>query len=157
MTDREDAPPGTTRRAMLLGMGALGVGALGALAGCGTSTPPPPSGTGNGGHNPGDNAPIPGAANNQPIKVADIAVGGGAIFPEQNVVVTQPVAGQFKAFSATCTHQECLVAHIANGKIVCPCHGSQFNIADGSVAQGPADRPLPSKTATVTGDTITVS
>ena len=89
--------------------------------------------------------------------MTDIPAGGGAIFPDQNVVVTQPVAGQFKAFSATCTHEQCIVSRIQQGRIICPCHGSEYNIADGSVANGPATRPLPPKTATVTGDTITVA
>ena len=155
MTDRVN--PGATRRTVLLGVGAMGVGALGAaaIAGCATSTPPPSSDGGNAGNNPGNGAPVP--ATKQPIKVADIQVGGGAIYPDQDVVVVQPVAGQFKAFSATCTHQGCLVSRIVNDKIICPCHGSQYNLADGSVAQGPANQPLPPRTATVTGDTITIS
>jgi Rieske Fe-S protein len=149
MTDRE--VPGATRRAVLLGAGAIG--AVGVLAACGTSTPTPPAG--NGGNGGGGATDPP--ASPETIKVADIRVGSGAIYPVQGVVVTQPVAGQFKAFSSTCTHQGCTVTRIDQGKIICPCHGSQYNIADGSVAQGPAPAPLPAKTATVTGDTITVS
>ena len=38
-------------------------------------------------------------------RTSDIPVGGGAVFAEQDIVVTQPEAGQFRAFSATCTHQ----------------------------------------------------
>jgi Rieske Fe-S protein len=143
MTDREAA--GATRRAVLLGAGAIG--AAGVLAACATSTQTPPAGSG------GNEAP----PSPETIKVADIHVGGGAIYPVQGVVVTQPVAGQFKAFSSICTHQGCMVTHIDQGKITCPCHGSQYSIADGSVIQGPAPAPLPQKTATVTGDTITVS
>jgi Rieske Fe-S protein len=150
MTD-PDQPiqaPGTTRRALLLGAGAIG--AAGVLAACGSSSPTTTN-PGNGGN--GGGAP----ASPQPVKVSDVPVGGGAIFADQNFVVTQPTAGQFKAFSATCTHQQCLVSRIQGDKIICPCHGSQYNIADGSVAVGPATRPLPARTATVTGDTITVS
>jgi Rieske Fe-S protein len=150
MTD-PDQPiqaPGTTRRALLLGAGAIG--AAGVLAACGSSSPTTTN-PGNGGN--GGGAP----ASPQPVKVSDVPVGGGAIFADQNFVVTQPIAGQFKAFSATCTHQQCLVSRIQGDKIICPCHGSQYNIADGSVAVGPATRPLPARTATVTGDTITVS
>jgi Rieske Fe-S protein len=150
MTDRDQPiqAPGTTRRALLLGAGAIG--AAGVLAGCGSSSPTTTN-PGNGGN--GGGAP----ASPQPVKVSDVPVGGGAIFADQNFVVTQPIAGQFKAFSATCTHQQCLVSRIQGDKIICPCHGSQYNIADGSVAVGPATRPLPARTATVTGDTITVS
>ena len=53
--------------------------------------------------------------------------------------MTQPTAGTFKAFSAICTHQGCMVGEVADGTIICPCHGSQFTIADGSVAQRPGD------------------
>jgi Rieske Fe-S protein len=150
MTDRDQPiqAPGTTRRALLLGAGAIG--AAGVLAACGTSSP---STT-----NPGDGGNGGGApASPQPVKVSDVPVGGGVIFADQNFVVTQPTAGQFKAFSATCTHEQCLVSRIQGDKIICPCHGSEYNIADGSVAVGPAVRPLPARTAAVTGDTITVS
>jgi len=70
------------------------------------------------------------------------------------VVVTQPTAGDFKAFSATCTHQGCKVKSVADGNIVCPCHGSKFAIADGSVTNGPAKSPLPEKTISVDGNSI---
>ncbi|SDK48495.1 Rieske Fe-S protein [Nonomuraea maritima] len=87
-------------------------------------------------------------------KTADIPVGGGTIFKDQKIVVTQPTEGDFKAFSATCTHQGCTVGSVEGDAIVCPCHGSQFAIADGSVKNGPAERPLPAQQITVEGDQI---
>jgi Rieske Fe-S protein len=85
---------------------------------------------------------------------ADIPVGGGKIFKDEKVVVTQPTKGDFKAFSAVCTHQGCTVGSVADGLINCPCHKSSFRIADGSVTSGPATRPLPAEQITVEGDSI---
>ena len=85
---------------------------------------------------------------------SEIPVGGGMIFPAKLTVVTQPTAGEFKAFSAVCTHMGCTVNQIANGRIDCPCHGSEYSITDGAVLAGPAPKPLPAKTIKVTGDSI---
>ena len=84
-------------------------------------------------------------------------MGGGKIFSDEKIVVTQPTAGEFKAFSSICTHQGCPVTKVADGTIDCTCHGSKYSIEDGSVEDGPAPKPLPEKTVTVTGDTLTVS
>ncbi|MFJ3229092.1 Rieske (2Fe-2S) protein [Streptomyces sp. NPDC086783] len=84
----------------------------------------------------------------------DIPVGGGKIFKEQKIVVTQPEKGDFKAFSAVCTHAGCTVASVSDGTINCPCHGSKFRIEDASVADGPAPRPLPAEKITVSGNSI---
>jgi Rieske Fe-S protein len=40
---------------------------------------------------------------------SDVPEGGGTVFSQQKVVVTQPEPGDFKAFTAVCTHQGCLV------------------------------------------------
>jgi Rieske Fe-S protein len=83
-----------------------------------------------------------------------IPVGGGMIFASQTTVVTQPTAGEFKVFSAVCTHMGCIVNQIADGRIDCPCHGSEYSITDGAVLAGPAPKPLPAKPFKVTGDSI---
>ncbi|MEV4115882.1 Rieske (2Fe-2S) protein [Nonomuraea sp. NPDC049695] len=85
---------------------------------------------------------------------ADIPEGGGKVFENEKIVVTQPSAGEFKAFTAVCTHAGCTVATVSNKTINCPCHGSKFNINDGSVANGPAGEPLAEKKITVDGDKI---
>jgi Rieske Fe-S protein len=87
-------------------------------------------------------------------RAADIPVGGGAVFPDRDVVVTQPTAGRFRAFSATCTHQGCAVGEVSEGTIVCTCHGSRFAVEDGAVVEGPADAPLPERAIEVDGDQI---
>ncbi|POX62543.1 iron-sulfur protein [Streptomyces sp. Ru62] len=87
-------------------------------------------------------------------RTSDIPEGGGKVFKEEKVVVTQPKKGDFKAFSAICTHQGCTVNTVADGTIDCPCHGSRFRIEDGSVARGPATRPLPKRSIKVDGKSI---
>ncbi|MFF7215582.1 Rieske (2Fe-2S) protein [Streptomyces sp. NPDC008238] len=79
------------------------------------------------------------------VKTADVPVGGGTVLTDKKIVVTQPEAGEFKAFSAVCTHQGCLVNSVADGTINCPCHGSKFRITDASVVAGPAAKPLPAE------------
>ena len=84
-------------------------------------------------------------------------VGGGKIYAAEKVVVTQPTEGDFKAFSAVCTHQGCVVAEIKGEDIDCNCHGSRFSIKDGSVVNGPAKKPLEPLAVKTDGGEITVS
>jgi Rieske Fe-S protein len=84
-----------------------------------------------------------------------VPVGGGTILAAQKIVLTQPTAGDYKAFTAVCTHRGCVVAKVENGLIACPCHGSQYHIADGSVANGPATQALAPITIKVTDGQIT--
>ncbi|MEU4874238.1 Rieske (2Fe-2S) protein [Streptomyces sp. NPDC021608] len=106
-----------------------------------------------GGTSGGDN----GAAGAALTKTADIPEGGGKVFGSEKVVVTQPTAGTYKAFSAVCTHAGCAVKSISDGVINCPCHNSNFSIADGSVKSGPARKPLPEVPIKVSGDSITLA
>ncbi len=147
-----EQPRAFDRRTVIRSAGAVtaGVVGVGALAACGSSVSAAPGGGQQGGGAPG--------AGPLSVKTSQIPVGGGVIFPEQLVVVTQPTAGQFKAFSATCTHQQCAVTRVEKGKIICPCHESLFDITTGApTANSPAKRPLPARTATVSGDTVTVA
>ncbi|MDT5154866.1 MAG: hypothetical protein QOI01_6599 [Mycobacterium sp.] len=84
-------------------------------------------------------------------KTTAVPVGSGLIVDD--VVITQPTAGVFKGFSTVCTHAGCHVSEVTDGKIVCPCHGSKFNL-DGSVDHGPAKKPLEAKPVSVQGDSI---
>ena len=87
-------------------------------------------------------------------QASDIPVGGGKVFTDAKVVVTQPTKGVFKAFSAVCTHVGCLCNQVADGTIDCPCHGSKFTISTGAVVAGPAPSPLAAAPITVTGGKI---
>jgi nitrite reductase/ring-hydroxylating ferredoxin subunit len=89
-------------------------------------------------------------------RTADIPVGGGTIFAESQTVVTQPTAGEFRAFSAICTHQNCPVTEVTD-TINCNCHGSKFSITDGSVVNPPATQALAAKQVTVEGEDLTVT
>ena len=83
-----------------------------------------------------------------------VQVGGGTIIGGKNIVITQPEAGTFKAFTAVCTHAGCIVNSVSGGTINCPCHGSQFSIKDGSVVHGPASSPLAAIAIKVEGTSI---
>ncbi|NUP51244.1 MAG: Rieske (2Fe-2S) protein [Catenulispora sp.] len=129
-----------SRRAVL----GTAVGAAGALCGgCATygakSGTPAPAATTSAAGSSGPAAPPAAAAL---AASSAVPVGGGTILADRQIVLAQPTAGTFKAFTAVCTHQGCTVSSIDKGLIICPCHGSRFHLADGSVAAGPAARPL---------------
>jgi Rieske Fe-S protein len=110
------------------------------------SAPSSASGAGGGG--------TAGAQGSALATTSEIAVGSGKIFTSEKIVVTQPNSGDFKAFSAVCTHMGCIVSTISNGTIDCPCHGSQYSISTGAVVGGPAPSPLPAQAIKVTGSNI---
>ena len=91
------------------------------------------------------------------LATSDVPVGGGVVLQARQVVVTQPTAGTFKAFSAICTHEGCMVTDVANGTIGCPCHNGKFSATDGSVQGGPPPAPLAEVKLTVSGSTITLA
>ena len=149
----------TSRRLVLASCAAVvtGVG----CAACG-------SGAGGRGDGPGrqDGAPAtapataPAAAGDVSIVVArtgDVPVGGGLVLADHPVVITQPRAGVFKAFTAICTHQGCTVSRVGNGTIDCPCHGSRYSMTDGSVVQGPATVALTVVPVSVADGQVSIS
>ena len=75
-------------------------------------------------------------------RAADVPVGGCQVFAAKGTVVTQPTEGEFKAFDAECSHRGCFVSSSTRGFIPCACHGSRFDLTDGSVLAGPAKQPL---------------
>ena len=88
---------------------------------------------------------------------ADVPKGGGVILQSADFVVTQPTAGDYKAFSSTCTHMGTKVGEINGDVIKCLKHGSEFSIQDGSVVNGPATSPLPEAKITESGDKLVIS
>jgi Rieske Fe-S protein len=87
-------------------------------------------------------------------KTSDVPVGGGTILADKKIVITQPQSGTFHAFTAVCTHAGCTVGSVSSGTINCPCHGSRFNISNGSVVNGPAASPLAPVNIKVQGTSI---
>ncbi len=154
MTD----PPLTRRRALGAAVGGL---SLPLLAACG--------GGGGGGGTGTAQSPGKGSSHGNGsvsavlVPTRNVPVGGGVILANENVVVTQPKKGTFEGFSATCTHQGCLLANVAGGTINCGCHGSQFSITDGSNVTGPLGSPagsvpaLPRVGVTVKGQDVVPS
>jgi Rieske Fe-S protein len=143
----DEQPASIDRRTVLRGAvvaGAAGIVGVG-LAGC-SSDDGGDGGDGGGGLESPVNVPV-----------AEVPVGGGVIVGSGSVVVTQPEAGTFKAFSGVCTHQGCPVSSVGDGTITCNCHGSQFSVDDGSVTAGPARRALAELTVTLDGDQLVVS
>lgn len=144
--ERVTAAP--SRRGALGIAGLAGIGAVGVvtLSACGSS-----------GDDDASSAQVPPKIKGKVIaKKSDIPVGGGKVFEDTKVVVTQPTKGDFKAFTAVCTHKGCTVGDVQNGVIECPCHGSEFSAADGSVKQGPATTKLPEFTVKMKDDGITL-
>ena len=140
------------RRRALAGSAALAVGAP-VLAACGSDgSTAVDSGTSEGTGGSGGSG---GSGSGESLASAtDVPVGGCFVVQDAKVVVTQPTEGDFKAFTAVCTHQGCLVETSTEGDIPCPCHSSKFSLEDGSPVSGPATSALAPVEITVDGDSI---
>ena len=148
---------GASRRALVGGVVGLGVG-VPLLAACGSDDRSDSSAGGSSGGSSDSGSSGGGTTSSGGITTtSEVPVGGGKISPGEKVVVTQPTEGDFKAFSAVCTHQGCVVAEIKGEEIDCTCHGSKFSIADGSVLEGPATKSLEALKVTVSGNEISVA
>lgn len=158
-TDTRPAPaePTTTggpsmgRRAAIAGAGAAAVGVVAACSSGASSS----SGGAPAAEQPGTDLPE-GAPGTVLGPVSEVPVGGGTVFAEAQVVVTQPAAGRFQGLSTVCPHQGCQVNAVRDGAVVCPCHGSRFGL-DGAVLEGPATTPLARRAVTVKGQDVTLA
>ncbi|MFE6777337.1 Rieske (2Fe-2S) protein [Streptomyces sp. NPDC057702] len=72
-----------------------------------------------------------------------VPVGEAKLYRDDRLLVSQPAKGEFRAFSAVCTHSGCTLRKIEDGEAECPCHHSKFDPATGKVLDGPAGAPLP--------------
>jgi len=83
-----------------------------------------------------------GATEGPIASTTDVPEGSAKIFPEHKIVITNDPPGNFQGFSYLCTHMGCPVTGVDAELIKCTCHGSEFSTHDGSVARGPATKPL---------------
>ncbi|MFE0257106.1 Rieske (2Fe-2S) protein [Streptomyces sp. NPDC059010] len=145
-----------SRRSVVAAVGAAGLAV--ALTACGSEEDASGSSTEQGAAGGGATSASGGGAGGAALaKTADIPEGSGKVFSDQKVVVSQPAAGDFKAFSTICTHRDCPMIDLKEDTLSCSCHGSQFSVLDGSVKKGPATEPLAAKQITVSGDSITLA
>jgi Rieske Fe-S protein len=98
-----------------------------------------------------------GAAGGQAIaQASEVAPGSAVKFKDSGnpAVLIHLQSGDFVAYSAVCTHQQCTVAY-DNGLLACPCHGSVFDPTNGAeVVNGPAQLPLPEIPVEVRGGEV---
>jgi Rieske Fe-S protein len=139
----------TVLRATAIGVAAAGVGVTAAACSSNNSIAQGSSAT--------TASAAPTATATGPVNLAttsQVPVGGGMVNQDAQIVITQPTAGEYKAFTAICTHAHCTVGSVTNNVILCPCHGSEYSAKDGSVLRGPAPQALAPETIKVTGSNI---
>ena len=151
MTD-VDRSADPSRRSVLAGAAVVGATTALALSACASDDSP-------------DTA-APTTGESRPTRAitttTEVPVGGGrvVVLADSKVVVTQPTAVDFKAFSAICTHAGCTVGGVSDGLITCPCHGSTYDAATGEVVEGAngndprTQAPLAVVDIAVEGDTV---
>jgi nitrite reductase/ring-hydroxylating ferredoxin subunit len=89
----------------------------------------------------------------------DIEAGGMRAFDVRGIkVAVANVDGAFYAFGDTCTHMGCSLAggDLEETTVICPCHGSEFDVTSGAVLQGPAREPVATYETRVEGDNLEV-
>ena len=151
----ETTVPASNRRALLACAGAACAAVLAGCARYNSSNGIAGGQTAQGGSSSAAPAGSAGSGGSAVLaKTSDVPVGGGKILPGPKIVITQPKSGSFKAFTAICTHLGCTVGSVSGGTINCPCHGSKFSVANGSVVNGPATSPLAPISIKVQGSSI---
>lgn len=91
--------------------------------------------------------------------VDDFAAGTGTIFRFGRFpgILIRLKSGQFKAFSATCTHLSCIVQYREDlNQIWCACHNGRFDLTGRNVA-GPPPRPLEEYDVRLEGEEVWVT
>jgi Rieske Fe-S protein len=138
-----------------LGMGAAGASVLVACGGGGEASSPPATNEEATGRVEGAKEATEGGGEavaqvqegGSIAQESDVTPGSAVEFTDEDLgqpaVLVRLDSGDFKAYSAVCTHRGCTVNY-KDGQLACPCHGSVFDPAnDAAVETGPATTPLP--------------
>jgi len=161
------------RRLVLTGVAVASLSTVGALSAAlaagvgraigGTRAPSSPVVLSTGLRGPTPKAPDPAGPNGVQIGLAtEVSIGGAASFKDpatgDPALVVRPSLTTFLGFDAVCPHAGCTVAFDqAHDVLICPCHGSRFNAASGSVETGPAARGLRRIAITESGGALYVT
>ena len=89
----------------------------------------------------------------------DVAPNSAQIFKfgSRPGILVRTASGEFRAFSAACTHLACIVQYRADIQhIWCACHNGHFDL-NGRQIEGPPPSPLETYVVNVRGDQIVVS
>ena len=92
-------------------------------------------------------------------KITEIPPNSGKIFKFGNKpgILVRTAAGELKAFSATCTHLDCIVQYRDDTKqIWCACHNGHYNLSGKNIG-GPPPRPLEEFQVNTRGDDVVVT
>ena len=73
---------------------------------------------------------------------SEVAAGGAKLYRDHNVVVSRGEDGSLTAYNTVCTHAGCPINKLDGTRLVCPCHGSEFDVTTGKVLREPAVAPL---------------
>jgi Rieske Fe-S protein len=132
------------------------------IEGCGSKGNP--GGPGGGGSNAPSLSTVAGTSAGGTITVNNVSgtalgsVGGAALVQagSSSFLVARTGDNAFNAFTAVCTHEQCIVSGFQSGAFVCPCHGSQYNTS-GAVTQGPATQRLQQFVTQFTNNVLTIT
>ena len=99
---------------------------------------------------------------NELMRVTTVAELGGKTLAAFDVdgeqVAIAAVDGGYYAFEDTCPHRGCSLAtgELRGTTVVCPCHGSEFDVVTGTRLAGPAQRDVRTFPVHVDGGAIEI-
>ena len=94
------------------------------------------------------------------LAAGDLPEGGlrAAAVSGRELAIARLVDGSIAAFDEWCTHEECPLSdgELEGERIVCTCHGSEFDVRTGAVLQGPATEPVSIYEIRAVGDELEI-